>query len=301
MRRPSALRKVERLHIWGKRKGLRQSHREETEAVRFLFSISTCSKSMTLKLWGNQSVLLDSGPGKQLDSSRYRKNGSNNRSLKSRKVWVAYGRKCRNTVQWVRVRSQEGETCVLGRQWGTDSTNNTKVALVGAPSNKQLEEGKTITKVLRSVGVWLFYRQEQYLWHWVSGWSHWKVKRKVAPGVIERAKSTLCVLMSTSHQTNANSCLSVDFVCSCGWVGGVEVESESHTVAQVGLEIWIPSWPSHLSFPSLGLHVWATIISSEFELWEGKRCLLNKASVSWLLYYMQCMMFPQINKHNLFH
>lgn len=46
---------------------------KETEAVRFLFSISTCSKSMTLKLWGNQSVLLDSGPGKQLDSSRYRK------------------------------------------------------------------------------------------------------------------------------------------------------------------------------------------------------------------------------------
>lgn len=36
------------------------------------------------------------------------------------------------------------------------------------------------------------------------------------------------------------------------WVGGVEVETDSHTVAQVGLELWIPTWLSHLSFSSPG-------------------------------------------------
>lgn len=44
---------------------------------------------------------------------------------------------------------------MLGRQWRTDCANDTKVALVGTSSNKQLEEGKTIAKqrVLRCISV----------------------------------------------------------------------------------------------------------------------------------------------------
>lgn len=93
----------------------------------------------------------------------------------------------------------------------------------------------------------------------------------------------MCILLDISNQANAK-CKHHVFLCG----GEVEIETVSHTVAQVGLKLCIPSCTTLLfsAFQILGLKVWATIIRSDFGLCEAKLALV--------LYYIQCMMFPRV-------